>query len=405
MSDIDEQGKRQDKIMNDTIRTYRIDESEISPQIAYDLVRKAVSDLAPRKIGVYLEGDKDCISLLYHAAKHFDLKILGMDMNHKKQPVTRKIRARKVKEWDAFIRERQIGNLHSLFNINIDIHKTGKPGQEKSVSKAMQKLDQLIGLNEVKTQIHDIGHLMKNRKDRERAGLPAIAMSQHLVFTGNPGTGKTTVARLVGEIFREMGVLNKGHFVEIDGRGLIGEYVGQTAPKAKEIISGALDGVLFIDEAYALVQGEGKNDFGHEAVATLIKMMEDHRDRLVVIIAGYEDEMGKLLNANPGLKSRFKTRINFPDYGAGELYRIFIQLCNDNAYRLTQDVQQKAKSLFMEMHKNKGVQFGNGRAVRNAFDRCILNQARRLASKRKSTREELQIINASDIPTFASIEW
>lgn len=269
----------------------------------------------------------------------------------------------------------------------------------------MRELEKLIGLKNVKAQITDIGHMMKNRLDRERAGLPAIAMSQHLVFTGNPGTGKTTVARLVGKIYKEMGLLKQGQFIEINGRGLIAKYVGQTAAKTEGIISEALDGVLFIDEAYALVQSNSKNDFGPEAVATLIKMMEDHRDRLVVIIAGYEDEMEKLLDSNPGLRSRFKTRIDFQDYSAQELYEIWVMLIIEHKYFPDGFTLDMAGSLFRQMHKNKGKQFGNGRSARNMFDRCVLNQAGRLASIRKPSKKALQTLCQADIPKLTDIEW
>ena len=313
------------------------------PQDAYDLAIRTASDPACRKQGVSLYGDTpDSISLLYHATRHFFIEVLGMEVNGKVKPVTRRIKARKEKEWKTFINGQKIHAVPDMMVHGFDIQKKTRKIKRRTASSSMQKLDQLIGLKEVKAQIRDIGHLMKNRKDPQRARLPAIAMSQHLVFTGNPGTGKTTVARLVGEIYRELGLLKKGQFVEIDGRGLIAEYVGQTAIKAKEIISQALDGVLFIDEAYALAQSDSGNDFGAEAVATLIKMMEDHRERLVVIIAGYEEEMEKLLESNPGLKSRFKTRIDFQDYSAQELFKIFVKLCSDHSFMMTKEAKEKA---------------------------------------------------------------
>ena len=392
--------------MTDSTGRYTIDKPNLSAQDAYDIARRVASDPECRQKGLNLIGDKlDEISLLDHAAQHFGIRILRMELKGKLNRIPRRIKARKAKEWNAFMKNHKFDVAHDLIAHGFNFEKPIKNLKARKGSSATTKLDQLIGLNEVKKQIRDIGHLMKNSKDRQRAGLPAIAISQHLVFTGNPGTGKTTVARLVGDIYRELGLLKKGQFVEIDGRGLIAEYVGHTAIKAKEIISQALDGVLFIDEAYALAQSDSSNDFGSEAITTLIKMMEDHRDRLIVIIAGYGEEIEKLLDSNPGLKSRFKTKIHFPDYSATEIYEIFIKLCRDHSFALTPAALDKAKLLFTEMHKNKGEHFGNGRSVRNMFDRCILNHARRFASKHKPTKKELQTLYQADIPKLADVEW
>lgn len=391
--------------MTDRSRKYKTDKEHISARDAYELTEKAAADPACRNVGVVLEGSVDEMALFYQAGKHFGLKIVGMLVDGKSKPVTRQVKKLKAREWQAFIQGRRMVDLSDLSLNGITKKELNGKASGSIASPAMQSLGALIGLNEVKEQIEDIGHLMKNRQDRKRAKLPAIEMSQHLVFTGNPGTGKTTVARLVGEIYREFGVLKKGQFVEIDGRGLIAEYVGQTAAKAKEIISEALDGVLFIDEAYALVQGNGSSDFGPEAIATLIKMMEDHRDRLVVIIAGYAEEIEELLNSNPGLKSRFKTKIDFPDYSAEELRDIFMQFCSDKNYLLTKEAKEKAAHLFTKMAASKSEQFGNGRSVRNMFDRCVLNHARRLSARVTPSRKDLQTVKQADIPDLADVEW
>jgi SpoVK/Ycf46/Vps4 family AAA+-type ATPase len=267
------------------------------------------------------------------------------------------------------------------------------------------ELDQLIGLASVKQQVRDVIDLASVQTLRQRKGLPKLEMSQHLVFTGNPGTGKTTVARIIGDIYRELGLLRSGHFTEIDGRGLIAEYIGHTAAKTEKVIRDAMDGVLFIDEAYALVPGDISGDYGAEAIATLIKMMEDHRDRLIVILAGYEKEMERLLVSNPGLKSRFKTKIDFPDYEPAELFAIFEHLAEEQAYLLSSEASKKALALFAEMHAGRGEDFGNGRSVRNAFERAVMNQARRLVGVRRPNRKQLQLITAEDIPALKELSW
>ena len=186
-------------------------------------------------------------------------------------------------------------------------------------SDPFKELDELIGLVSVKNEVKSLANYVKVQKMREEKGLKTPKMSYHLVFTGSPGTGKTTVARIVARIYKDLGILKKGHLVETDRSGLIGQYVGQTAPRVNAVCDSALNGVLFIDEAYAINQGDNKNDYGDEAVATLLKRMEDDRDRLVVIVAGYTDEMKKFINSNPGLQSRFNRYINFPDYASAEL--------------------------------------------------------------------------------------
>ena len=217
-----------------------------------------------------------------------------------------------------------------------------------------------------------------------------------MVFTGNPGTGKTTVARIVGGIYREIGLLNKGQMVETDRAGLVGEYVGQTAPKVTKVIEAALDGVLFIDEAYTLTPEDSLNDFGAEAIATLLKAMEDHRDRLVVIAAGYKEKMGRFVGSNPGLASRFKTIIEFPDYTGPELTTIFNDICRKAGCCVTADGLKKVSALMQSLDRGKG--FRNGREARNIFQDCIARQAERLARRGKYGKMELSTLEAADIP-------
>ena len=219
-----------------------------------------------------------------------------------------------------------------------------------------------------------------------------------VIFYGPPGTGKTTVARIVAGIYKELGVLKKGHLVETDRAGLVGEYVGHTAVKTNKIIDSALDGVLFIDEAYSLVGG-GNNDYGKEAVATLLKRMEDNRDRLVVILAGYTPNMKQFINSNPGLHSRFNRYIEFPDYSEDELYQIFELNIKKYEYRITDEAKEALKKFFADAVSNKDKNFGNGRFVRNIFEKMIECQANRLATESNLTAEQLSEITIKDLPS------
>ncbi len=269
--------------------------------------------------------------------------------------------------------------------------------ESAETGNAQEQLDALIGLLPVKSEIEKLTNYIKIQQMREKQGLHSVPMSYHCVFTGNPGTGKTTVARIMAEIYRELGILQKGHLVETDRSGLVAEYVGQTAVKTNNIIDSALDGVLFIDEAYSLVQGGG-NDFGNEAIATLIKRMEDDRHRFVVILAGYSDEMKDFINSNSGLQSRFNRYINFPDYDAEELMAIFKTNIQKYDYCLNADAEVKLQCLFNAEIEKKDANFGNGRYVRNIIEKAMENQAHRLVSMQNITSDMLQTIVAEDIP-------
>jgi SpoVK/Ycf46/Vps4 family AAA+-type ATPase len=220
-------------------------------------------------------------------------------------------------------------------------------------------------------------------------------MSLHLVFSGNPGTGKTTVARLLAQIYHEIGLLSKGHLIETDRSGLVGGYVGQTAVKTQEVIKSALGGILFIDEAYSLAQ-ESENDYGKEAIDTLLKAMEDHRDDLIVIVAGYPALMEKFLYSNPGLESRFNKFIYFEDYNDIELYEIFMLMCQDSNLSLDEGAEDYLKQYFKKVYENRSKNFANGRAVRNLFEEVITNQANRLAQQSDITDEELNTLTYED---------
>lgn len=264
-------------------------------------------------------------------------------------------------------------------------------------SNSSEKLNKLIGLESVKQEVSKLTNLIKIQKQREEKGLKNSPISYHCVFTGNPGTGKTTVARIIASLYQELGILSKGHFVETDRSGLVAEYVGQTAVKTNKIIDSALGGVLFIDEAYSLVQG-GNNDFGLEAISTLLKRMEDDRDKLVVILAGYGNEMQEFINANPGLQSRFNRYIHFEDYSASELLSIFEFNLKNHEYVISDSAKDKLMKYLENAILHKDKNFGNGRFVRNLFEKSLELQATRLSQIGDLTKEDLQLINEDDIP-------
>ena len=268
-----------------------------------------------------------------------------------------------------------------------------------------QELEDLIGLESVKQEVKSLANFVKLQKQRQQKGLKTPKLSYHLVFTGSPGTGKTTVARIVARIYKDLGILKKGHTVETDRSGLVAEYVGQTATKTNEIVDSALNGVLFIDEAYALVPEGNGQDYGQEAISTLLKRMEDDRDKLVVIIAGYTNEMKRFIDSNPGLQSRFNRYINFPDYSAQELVKIFHMYMKKNQYTISDEADTLLKEKLDYAVEHKDRNFGNARYVRNVFEKAIQMQANRLEGKSNLSDRQLTEITASDIErSFASVK-
>jgi len=267
----------------------------------------------------------------------------------------------------------------------------------RSLEELMAELNGLVGLKKVKEDVRSLANMVKIMKMRKERGLPEVEMSLHLVFTGNPGTGKTTVARLLSEIYREIGVLSKGHLVEVDRSRLVAKYVGQTAPQVMEVVREAMGGVLFIDEAYSLVSRRSENDFGYEAVDTLLKAMEDYRDDLIVIVAGYPDKMEEFLDSNPGLQSRFNKYIHFEDYTPEELVAIFDRMCEKNGYKTTDEAREKVAGMLKTLYENRDENFANARTVRNLFEKILTVHADRLAEKESITDEELVTIIAEDV--------
>ena len=276
------------------------------------------------------------------------------------------------------------------------------PPKEK-IEDLRKELDSYVGLAAVKREVKDLIDLAAVEQLRRQHGLPTADMSLHMVFTGSPGTGKTTIARLMARVYHSLGILSRGQLVEADRSGLVAGYVGQTAIKTRKVIDSALGGVLFIDEAYAL-NGGGANDFGQEAIDTLLKAMEDHRDDLVVIVAGYDGLMDAFIRSNPGLESRFNRFLHFADYTEEELLAIFRMQCQKGCYVLDPAAEEPLRAL-LEARMGDAVSFGNARGVRNLFEQILVRQAGRLAGQGSSvTKEDLMRITAADVAAVRETE-
>lgn len=294
-----------------------------------------------------------------------------------------------AQEWLGEFSQSQ-GTPYSVSHAN-----SQQQGTAQSRVDYMAELNDLIGLERVKKDVESLRNLIKIQAMRRQQGLPNTSMSLHMVFTGNPGTGKTTVARIVAGIYKDLGILKRGHLVEVDRAALVGEYVGQTAPKTNAKVDEALDGVLFIDEAYTLVGGQ--NDFGSEAIATLLKRMEDDRKRLVVILAGYTGEMKTFVDSNPGLQSRFSRYIEFDDYSVDELLAIFRRSLKKAQYQIKRDAFEHVRTILQDVVATRDKRFGNARYVRNLFEKIVQAQANRLARLDSITNEHLSIITLEDV--------
>ena len=324
-----------------------------------------------------------------HIDKNKFLKYLAIVNDYKED-------AKKQEKLDSSKNQNYIKNAEKITpDISLTRESSEDMESEKSLEDLQEELDSLIGLMSVKKEISSLINLLKVNKIRKERGLSTPKTSNHLVFLGNPGTGKTTVARLIAKIYKQLGVLEKGQLIEVDRSGLVAGYVGQTAIKTQEKINEAMGGVLFIDEAYSLAKGE--TDFGQEAIDTLLKAMEDNRDDFVVIVAGYTKQMEALLLSNPGLKSRFNKSILFEDYTEKELLDIFNLFCHKYGLWLSEDATSYLKVFLSTICSKKTENFANAREIRNLFERSIVNQANRLGDLATISNDELGEIVSSDL--------
>ena len=267
---------------------------------------------------------------------------------------------------------------------------------KRTLQELLDELNALVGLETVKAKVNDLIVYQKVQKLRREHNLNSSKNTLHLAFTGNPGTGKTTVARIVGRIYKQIGLLSKGHFIEVSRTDLIAGYQGQTALKVKKVIEGARGGVLFIDEAYSITENDHSDSYGKECLTELTKALEDYRDDLVVIVAGYTEPMNKFFESNPGLKSRFNSFIEFENYQAEELEEIQVRMCEKNDYRLSEEVRKKIKVFFESEISKNNENFANGRLVRNIYDDLVMSHARRVIKIENVSRDDLSEITAND---------
>ena len=317
------------------------------------------------------------------------LKNISYEIDNSKESIEIKDRARVVK--DDVIRYLGYLSIQEVLGKNKEVQ------DNRTLTELLEELEALIGLENVKSEIKDLIVYQRVQQLREEKQLKTIKKTMHMAFIGNPGTGKTTVARIVGHIYKKIGLLSKGHFLEVSRTDLIAGYQGQTALKVKEIIERAKGGVLFIDEAYSITENEHSDSYGKECLTELTKALEDYRNDLVVIVAGYTVPMRNFFEANPGLKSRFNTFIEFQDYTPDELTKIFTYICDKKEYTIDEVGERKLKNYFEKVLLNKDENFSNARFVRNIYDKSVMNQSRRVIDLDNPTKEDLMYIKTEDL--------
>ena len=328
----------------------------------------------------------------------------GADLQEKKESTTKSVSETPSETKGDAVKNAQnaLDEAKALFAADSNLNSAEEKKDEEPEEDPMETLDKLIGLGSIKDDVKELTAFVKVQKARQEQGLKSVPVSLHLVFTGNPGTGKTTVARIIAKIYKQIGVLSKGQLVEVDRSGLVAGYVGQPAIKTTEQIKNAMGGVLFIDEAYSLSQ---KDDaFGQEAIDTILKAMEDNRKDLVVIVAGYTEPMKKFVESNPGLKSRFNKYIEFPDYSVDELEEIFYMNCQKYDYKVEDDVKHQIRALITSRKMGSIENFANAREIRNLFEEIITNQAKRVSTLESPTNDDMMTICLDDLKDLTQLE-